>query len=250
VVIVSDTTVRKMWPNEDPLGRTIDLDGERLEVIGVVGDIRSAFTLAPTLPAVYRPVTPTGFAAPSKHGVSVAVRVVPGFDAPTRLRHEIDAIDPRLTASQLTRMADDLAQTQYLMRFATLIYGGMGVFGLVLASVGLAAVTADAVARRRREIGIRMALGARRGDVLWLVLRESGAIVAAGTAVGLVAALLMTRALASVVETLAESTRTSMTDPLLLLGGPALLAGLALAACYLPARHSTRIDPATALRAE
>jgi ABC-type antimicrobial peptide transport system permease subunit len=131
-----------------------------------------------------------------------------------------------------------------------MVYGGMGVFGLVLASVGLAGVTAQAVARRRREIGIRMALGAKRADVLWLVLRESGAIVAAGSVAGLAAALLITRALASVVETLAETTRTSMTDPVLLVGGPALLAGLALAACYVPARHSTRIDPATVLRAE
>ena len=250
VVIISETAAREVWPGEDPVGRTIDLDGERLEVIGVVGDIRSAFPLAPTLPAVYRPVTPSGFAAPSKHGVSLAIRVVPGFDASTRLRREIDAIDPRLTVFQVTRMADELAQTLFLARFGTLVYGGMGVFGLVLASVGLAGVTAQAVARRTREIGIRMALGAKRADVLWLVLRESGAIVAAGSVAGLAAALLITRALASVVETLGETTGTSMTDPLLIVGGPALLAGLALAASYLPARHSTRIDPATVLRAE
>jgi predicted permease len=250
VVVISNTTARQIWPGEDPIGRTIDVDGDRLEVIGVVGDLRSAFPLAPTLPAVYRPVTPSGFAAPSRHGVSLAVRVVPGFDASTRLRREIGAIDPRLTVFQVTRMADDLAQTQFLARFGSMVYGGMGVFGLLLASVGLAGVTAQAVARRRREIGIRMALGAKRADVLWIVLRESGAIVAAGSVAGLAAALLITRALASVVETLAETTRTSMTDPLLLVGGPTLLAGLALAACYLPARHSTRIDPATVLRAE
>jgi ABC-type antimicrobial peptide transport system permease subunit len=126
----------------------------------------------------------------------------------------------------------------------------MGVFGLILAAVGLAGVTAQAVARRTHEIGIRIALGARRGEVLWLVLRESSAIVAAGTVVGLGAALVVTWALASFVEALAETTRTSMSDPLLLIGGPALLAGLALVACYLPARRSTRINPVTALRAE
>jgi ABC-type antimicrobial peptide transport system permease subunit len=232
------------------LGRTIDLDGTRREVIGVVGDIRSAFPLAPTQPGVYRPITPSGFAAPSKHGVTLAVRVAPGVDASTLLPREIEAIDAQVTVFEITRMVDDIAQTQYLAHFATVVYGGMGVFGLILAAVGLAGVTAQAVAQRRREIGIRMALGARYAGVLWLVLRESSAIIAAGTVAGLAAALGLTWALASVVETLAETTQTSMTDPLLLVGGPALLGALALVACYLPARRSTRIDPATVLRAE
>jgi len=250
VIVINDTLARQVWPGEDPLGRTIDLDGARREVVGVVGDIRSAFPLAPTQPGVFRPVTPSGFAAPSKHGVTVAVRVAPGVDASTLLPREIEAIDSQVTLLEVTRAVDDIAQTQYLAQFATFVYGGMGVFGLILAAVGLGGVTAQAVAQRRREIGIRMALGARYGGVLWLVLRESSAIVAAGTIAGLAAALGLTWTLASFVETLAQTTQTSMTDPLLLVGGPALLAALALVACYLPARRSTRIDPATVLRAE
>jgi putative ABC transport system permease protein len=250
VIVINDTLARQVWPGEDPLGRTIDLDGTRREVVGVVGDIRSAFPLAPTQPGVYRPITPSGFAAPSKNGVTLAVRVAPGIDASTLLPREIEAIDSQVTVFEITRMVDDIAQTQYLAHFATVVYGGMGVFGLILAAVGLAGVTAQAVAQRRREIGIRMALGARYAGVLWLVLRESSAIIAAGTVAGLAAALGLTWALASVVETLAETTQTSMTDPLLLVGGPALLGALALVACYLPARRSTRIDPATVLRAE
>jgi macrolide transport system ATP-binding/permease protein len=250
VIVINDTLARQVWPGEDPLGRTIDLDGTRREIVGVVGDIRSAFPLAPTQPGVYRPNTPSGFASPSKHGVTLAVRVAPGFDTTTQLPREINAIDPQITVFEITRMVDDIAQTQYLAHFATLVYGGMGVFGLILASVGLAGVTAQAVAQRRREIGIRIALGARYASVVWLVLRESSAIIAAGTIAGLAAALGLTWALASVVETLAETTQTSLTDPLLLVGGPALLGTLTLAACYLPARRSTRIDPATALRAE
>jgi predicted permease len=250
VLVVSEAMATGVWPGEDPLGRPLQLDGETWEVIGVVGDIRSSFPLAPVVPVAYRPVTPSGFTSPSKHGVIVAARVVPGFDAATRLRQEIELVDADVTVFEVTSMADDLAQTTYLAQFATLIYGGMGIFGLVLAAVGLAGVTAHAVARRRREIGIRLALGAHRADVLWLVLRESGAIVAAGTGVGLAAAMAVTWTLASVVEALAETTATSMTDPLLLVGGPALLSALALAACYLPARHSMRIDPVTALRAE
>jgi putative ABC transport system permease protein len=126
----------------------------------------------------------------------------------------------------------------------------MGVFGLILSAVGLASVTAYAVARRTHEIGIRMALGARRGDVLRLVLGEGAAIAVAGTLAGLGVALLALRALASFVETLAEATRTSATDPALLLGAPALLAALALLACYLPARRAMSIDPLRALRSE
>ena len=126
----------------------------------------------------------------------------------------------------------------------------MGVLGLILASVGLAGVTAYAVARRTREIGIRIALGAQRTQVLWLVLREAAAIVVVGTASGLVLALMVTRALSGVLEALAETTRTSVSDPRLLIGGPVLLLVLALVACYLPARRATRIDPLTALRTE
>lgn len=250
VVVVNETLAQEVWPGQDPLGQTLDLNGERLEVIGVVGDIRSAFPLARTQPGVYRPVTPSGFASPSRHGVTVAIRVAPGMDALAQLPREIERVDPQVTVFEIVRMVDDVAQTQYLAHFATLVYGGMGVFGLILASVGLAGVTAQAVAQRRREIGIRMALGARRTDVVRLVLRESSAIIAGGTVAGLAAALALTWALASVVETLAETTSTTMTDPLLLLGGPALLAALALVACYVPARRSTRIDPAITLRAE
>jgi putative ABC transport system permease protein len=126
----------------------------------------------------------------------------------------------------------------------------MGVSGLILSAVGLASVTAYAVARRTHEIGIRIALGARRGDILRLVLGEAGAITVAGTLVGLALALAATRALGALVETLAETTRTTVSDPLLLGGAPTLLAALALVACYLPARRSTRIDPSLALRSE
>jgi putative ABC transport system permease protein len=141
-------------------------------------------------------------------------------------------------------------QAMFLARVATLVYGGMGVLGMLLAAVGLAGVTAYGVARRTREIGIRIALGARRSDVLRLVLRESAAITLAGTLTGTALAILVTRALAGVVEALAETTRTSISDPSLLVGGPALLVALALIACYVPARRSARIDPVAALRAE
>src|SRR5262249_24647057 len=203
VLVVNETMAQRAWPGEDPLGRPVDLDGDTWQVVGVVGDLRSMFPLAPTQPAVYLPIAPSGFASPSKDGVIVSVRVAPGFDAPTKLRQAIDAIDPRVTVFQITPMTDEVTQGAYLVSVASAMYAGMGVFGLILASVGLAGVTAHAVARRTHEIGIRMALGARRGNVLRLVLRESGSIVAAGLVVGFAAALALTRALASFVDAMA-----------------------------------------------
>jgi ABC-type antimicrobial peptide transport system permease subunit len=126
----------------------------------------------------------------------------------------------------------------------------MGLLALILAAAGLAGVIAYAVARRTREIGIRMALGAQRSHVLWLVLREGTGIILAGTVTGLGLALVLTRALSGVVEALAETTQTSVSDPSLLLGGPALLMAFALVACYIPARRSMQVDPITALRSE
>jgi len=249
-VMVNETMARRGWPESDALGQPLTLGSETWQVVGVVRDMRSAFPLAPTLPAVYQPVTPTGFAAPSRHGVILAVRIAPGVDGAVLLRREVKAVDLHLTVVDVKPMTQEVEQAQFLARAATVVYGGMGVLGLVLASVGLAGVTAYAVARRTREIGIRMALGAQRSQVLWLVLREGAIIVVAGTVTGVALALALTRALSGVVEAFGETTRLSVSDPRLLIGGPALLVALALMACYLPARRSTQIDPVTALRSE
>ena len=121
---------------------------------------------------------------------------------------------------------------------------------MILASVGLAGVTAYSVAQRRREIGIRMALGARRIDVLGVVMKEGAVLIAIGTIVGFAAARVVIRALASVLVDIARATETSASEPALLFGAPTLLAFLALLCCYLPARKSTRIDPAVTLRTD
>jgi ABC-type antimicrobial peptide transport system permease subunit len=238
------------WPGLDPLGQPLKLGDDTWEVVGVVGDIRSAFPLAPTPAAAYQPITPAGFEAPSKSGVLLVARLTPGIDGPSVLLETVRSVDPDLTVVDVKPLTEEVDQALFLARVATFVYGGMGILGLILAAVGLAGVTAYAVARRTREIGIRMALGAQRADVLRLVLRESTVITVAGTITGTILALVLTRALAGVVETLAETTRTSVSDPKLLIGGPALLLLLALFACYVPARRSTQVDPVAALRAE
>jgi ABC-type antimicrobial peptide transport system permease subunit len=127
-------------------------------------------------------------------------------------------------------------------------YGGIGLFGLVLAAIGLAGVTAYAVAQRRREIGIRMALGARKAQVLRLVLREGAALVGAGTILGFLGAFALAKMLSALTNAFVDALKVGTNDPRLLLGAPLLLAALALLACYVPARRAAKIDPLKALR--
>jgi len=255
-LIVNETMAKLAWPDiaagpAGVVGRVIDFEESKWEVVGVVSDIRSAFPLAPPAPAVFRPITDAGYATPGRQGVSVVVRTVPGVpDVPGLMRRAMDAIGPDLTVFEVKSAEDDSAEMHYLTDFATYVYGGMGLFGLVLATLGLAGVTAFAVARRSHEIGIRMALGATPAGVLSLILREGAVIVAAGTVVGLAVALAAARALASFVESMGKSTETSLGDPLLLAGIPVLLATVAMLACLLPARRAMRIDPVAALRSE
>jgi ABC-type antimicrobial peptide transport system permease subunit len=120
----------------------------------------------------------------------------------------------------------------------------------VLAAIGLAGVTAYAVARRRKEIGIRMALGARKTQVLGLVLREGVALVTAGTVLGFLGAMAMVKVLSALTSVFSDAFNVSTSDPRLIVGAPLLLAALALLACYIPARRSMKIDPVKALRQE
>jgi ABC-type antimicrobial peptide transport system permease subunit len=137
-----------------------------------------------------------------------------------------------------------------MVRTAAWTYGFIGLAGLILAVVGLAGVTSHAVMRRGREIGIRMALGARRRNVLVLVMKETAVLVAAGTVIGLLFAWAGTRTLGFIFSSVARSAAVTRYTPLLLFGAPVLLAGLALFASYLPARRCTCIDPAATLRQE
>jgi ABC-type antimicrobial peptide transport system permease subunit len=163
-------------------------------------------------------------------------------------RVELAAIDPNLTVFNTRTMSEQLTQMNTSIQLGSTFYGGIGVFGLVLACVGLAGVTAYAVARRTKEIGIRTALGASPGQVLRLVMREGVTLVLVGTAFGFLGAMLVSRALASMTAELARAFGASTGDPVLLVGVPHLLGGLAVLACYLPARRATTIDPLAALR--
>jgi ABC-type antimicrobial peptide transport system permease subunit len=273
VAIVSERLARECWKEQDALGRRIEIGtegipqfrftgpaggsarrmppGETLEVVGVVKDVRDglAMVAADAPPAIYLPLRSADYARSSLHGLTVIVRGMPGSDALGAVR-EVAAMDGSVTPFNARRMGEQIEAMMFPVRAALWTYGTIGVVGLILASVGLAGVTAYTVARRRREIGIRMALGARSADVLALVMREGAALLAVGAVIGLAGAWAGTRVMAAFLSTVASAAGTSTSDPALWMGAPMLLACLALAACYLPARRTVRIDPVKALRQE
>ena len=271
-VIVSQELVRDFKKGEQPLGLQLDIGNDEasggfgampgtidfraavlgtgrrvFEVVGVAKDVTEDIVVSKKHPVVYFPLHPADYAQPSLRGVTLMVRAVPGVDVISAVRREVSAMDANLTPFNARSMTEQIAQFMSALQAASWTYGLIGVFGLILASVGLAGVTAYTVAQRGHEIGIRMALGAQKRDVLGLVMREGATLITAGTVTGVAFAWAGIRALSGLFFSVAS---VQSSDPMLLVGAPLLLAGVALVACYVPARKSTRIDPAVALRAE
>jgi predicted permease len=274
-VIVSDSLAKECWSGQDPVGRRLELNDagdprpERagpaaaagnpapstlrvFEVVGVAGNVRDGLTVgAAAYPAtIYLPLKQGDYARPALHGVTFLARVAPGVDGISILRREIAAIDENLVSFDPRSMPDQIGDMLFPVRVMISIYTFIGAFGLVLSAVGLAGVTACSVARRRREIGVRVALGAQSRDVLRLVMREGTVLIFAGTLIGLGLAWAALRVLGAALAVIAQTTGESAPDPLILVGAPLLLALVGAIACYLPARRSLRVDPVVALRQE
>jgi putative ABC transport system permease protein len=247
-VVLNETAARRLFGSDVAVGRRLRDDKQSYEVVGVVHDLKRGLGFRQS--ALYLPLTRLDFARPPAGGMTILVRMDAGADALAAIRSEIALLDPKLNLFHVQTLADYLEQTRSAIRFSVHTYGGIGLFGLVLAAVGLAGVTAYAVAQRRKEIGIRMALGARQAQVLRLVLREGVALVAAGTVLGFLGAFALAKVLSALMSEIVESMSVGTNEPRLLLGAPLLLAALAMLACYLPARQATRIDPLKALRSE
>jgi predicted permease len=251
-VILNQTAAKELFGNDDPIGRHIDQRPQSFEVIGVVRDLKGPGMSAGTgtTATLYLPLTRKNLAHPPPGGLTLMVRATAGSDALEAIRREIAGIDPNVTIFNIRTLAQSLDDMNAYIRLGSVFYGGMGVFGLILASVGLAGVTAYAVTQRRKEIGIRMALGARKGQVLRLVMREGAALVLIGSVLGFGGSVVLARAMSSILSVFAQIFQNKTNDMRLILGAPLLLAGLAMIACYLPARRSTQIDPLKALREE
>jgi macrolide transport system ATP-binding/permease protein len=247
-VILNETAARGLFGSSNAIGKRLRGDRDSYEVIGLVRDSSNGIGIRQSV--AYLPLTQRDFARPPGTGITIIVRSDAGTDALSVLRGAIASIDPNLTLFNVQTLPEYLERSRYIAWSAIRTYGGIGLFGLILSAIGLAGVTGYAVAQRRKEIGIRMALGASKGQVLRLVLREGTTLIGVGTVLGFLGAVAMVKILSAMTDVLVEAFRVGTNDPRLLLGAPLLLAALALLACYIPARRAARIDPLKALRQE
>ena len=243
VVIIDDTMARRFWPNEDPVGKRIDDIGEEksrrsLEIIGVAKTGKYRSLDEEPRPFLYRPFSYMAMAA-------LVVRTA--GDPETMLatvRREAQALDPNLALVQLDTLEEHMAFPLFAARASGTLLGALGFLALVLALVGLYGMLAFLVSQRTREIGIRMALGAQRSEVLKLVMRHGLSLTLIGVGIGLAGAFAVTSVLSSVLYGIRP------TDPLTFIGVSLLLLGVAALACFIPARRATKVDPLVALRYE
>jgi predicted permease len=247
-VILNETAARGFFGSGNALGKRVRGDHQSYEVVGVVRNLKNGMGLSQSV--MYLPLTPRDFRRSPADGITMMVRSDAGPRALGDLANEIASIDPHVNLVHAQTLRDYLDRSRSSTRFAVQTYGGIGVFGLVLAAIGLAGITAYAVAQRRKEMAIRSALGASRAQVLRLVLREGTALVSIGTVLGFLGAMAMAKILSALTNLFAEAFRVGTDDLRLLIGAPLLLAAVAMLACYVPARRSVRIDPLKALRQE
>ena len=243
VAIVSAGVVRHFFPQEDPLGKRVRnrfIGGEWLTIVGVVGDVIEYDLEQESLPQVYECYLQSG-----RSLMSFAVKTTgdPGPLADA-VRDAARSIDPRQPVYSLMTFEQRLAHTLASRRSYLMLWGAFALLALGLAAVGVYGVVSCAVAQRTHEIGVRMALGASRASVLAQVLKQGAILAGAGVGLGLLAGTALTRVVAS------ELYGIPATDPLTFGGVAVVLIGVALAACWFPARRATRIDPMVALRCE
>jgi putative ABC transport system permease protein len=244
VVVVNETLAKRYWPGENPVGRRILIDGGSEpvphEVVGVLGDVKSFGLDEETHAELFHPYAQ----APSALlGVVLRVGVDPAALAGP-LRHAVWSIDPDQPVTYVMPMTDLAAESLAFRRNGMLLSGGFGLMALALAAMGIYGVLNYSVSRRTREIGVRMALGATRREVIALVMREGFAMIVIGLALGLGAALAVMRSMASVLYGVRPG------DPLSYAIAVGVLVIVAVLATWLPARRATVVDPLTALRAE
>jgi macrolide transport system ATP-binding/permease protein len=241
VAIVNETAAKRFWPGEPPLGKRLRFGGgtgDWRTVVGVARDGKYRTLGEDPRPFVY---------TPTEQDSSFGRTLVVASDGDEKamlaqVRREIDALDPNTPIFDIKTMSEHLSVMLFLARMGAALLAAFGGLGLILASMGLYGVVAASVARRTREIGIRMAIGARRGDVLRLVVKEGMALTGTGLAIGLGLSLLASQVLRGLLYGIAPS------DPLTFFGVALVLATVALCANLVPARRATEVDPLVALR--
>ena len=240
VVVINEALARKYFPNEDPLGQRLSSWTKPNEIIGIVGDAKHKELDKETGPMSYWPMAqfPSGsmtFMLRTR-GDAAAVAAA--------ARKVIQTLDPQQSVGDVYTLESLVGDSIAAQRFYASLLSVFAVVALLLSAGGIYGVMSYAVAQRAHELGVRVALGARSRDVLKLVIGQGMNLVLAGVALGLVAAFGLTRLLRNMLF------EVSVTDPSMFVGMAALLAAVALLACYIPARRATKVDPLVALRCE
>jgi putative ABC transport system permease protein len=245
VAIISETLAQRYFANQDPIGKQMRFGfppngNVSREVVGVVGDVRDVALSQKPGPVMYVP-----FVQAPLYGGEVVVRTsLSASSAAAAIRQAVHSIDKDLPVTDVGSFKDTLGQSVSRERFRTFLLGSFSAIALVLAAVGIFGVISYSASQRTREIGIRMALGAQRRDVLHLILGQGAKLALLGLSIGIVLALLLTRFIASLLFSI------SATDPLTFGAVAIVLLGVAVTACYIPARRAMRVDPMVALRCQ
>jgi predicted permease len=244
-VIISESLAKRYFHGVDPIGQKIRASGPTntdpyMDVVGVVGDLKYTGIDTEFKPAYYMPYTqnisPTTFLVIRSSQAAAAL-------APL-IEREIRSIDRDAVIRRTMTLDDVLSESVAQPRFRTLVVTGFGTLALLLAAIGIYGVIAYSVTQRTQEIGVRMALGAQRWDVLKMVMRKGVVLAAIGIAAGMAVSFAAARVMSGFLY------ETTAHDPLVLVGGCALLMGVAVTATLVPAVRATRIDPQAALRHE
>jgi putative ABC transport system permease protein len=248
VVIINETMAARFFAGEDPIGKRLDLSGDPKdlrEIVGVVGDVRNYGVDAEVKPEVYVPFLQSapGYLSSVVSALTIVVRssIEPAAFA-VAVREQVQALDKDQPVSEIRTMEWYLADSMAQRRFNMLLLGVFAGLALVLAAVGIYGVIAYNVTQRTHEMGIRIALGARGGDILRLVFANAMVTTLAGIVIGLAAAFALTRLLQSLLY------QVTATDPFVFATIPVLLLVVAVVATYIPARRAMKVDPITALR--
>jgi predicted permease len=248
VAVVNAAFAEKYFKGQNPIGRTFTFDDETdhgapLEIVGIVGDIKSDDARGKPEPTVYRPILQI-----QEQGAYSATIHIRTTSDPTPLtpqvRQMIKQVDDKLPVFGVTTLDEQLRKNLDQERLVAQLVSFFGALALILACIGLYGVMAQGVARRTNEIGIRMALGARGGNIALMILRETLYLVLAGLVIGVPGALIGAKLIS------AQLFGMKPADPLTLVGAGVVLTIVALLAGYLPARRASRVNPLNALRYE
>jgi putative ABC transport system permease protein len=245
VVVINDSMAREYWPSQNPIGQRLQIPGwpTWATVIGVVGDVLHEGLDRSAKAEMYLPVEQS-LNTESDPTIVVRTEIPAAAAAAGELRAAVSAIDPAIAVDRVETMQQLVSGSVAQPRFRTMILAAFSLLALVMASIGIYGVMNYLVIQRTREFGIWLSLGATRADVLGLVLGRAATLIGAGTCLGVVGSVLLVRLITKLLF------GTSPLDPLTFAAVPVLLAAVALAASYIPARRATKVDPIVALRCE